>query len=173
MANLIALPPCAGLLPVREGGITVTEVTHDRLMSVAPFAGKAKAVSDAIKAQVGSGLPAPNRKTGPVQWFGHGTWMVSGAVELDGFAAVTDQTDAWATVQIAGDGVEDVLARLVPVDLRATVFKKGHTARTMLAHLSVCVTRVGPVAFEIMVMRSMAATLVHDLQVAMRGVAAR
>lgn len=173
MASLIALTPCAGLLPVTEGEIALTEVTHDRLMSVAPFAGQDKAVSDRLKAQVGSTLPAPNRKAGPVQWFGHGTWLVSDTVELEGLAAVTDQTDAWATVQIAGQGVEDVLARLVPVDLRATVFKKGHTARTMLAHMSVAVTRVGPAAFEIMVMRSMAATLVHDLQVAMRGVAAR
>lgn len=173
MANLIALTPCAGLLPITEGGITVTEVVHECLMSVAPFGGQDAAVSDRLQEQVGAGLPPPNRTAGPVRWFGHGTWMVAGSVALDGLAAVTHQTDAWAVVQIAGDGVADVLARLVPVDLRASVFAQGHTARTMLGHMSVAVTRVGPAAFEIMVMRSMAATLVHDLQVAARGVAAR
>jgi sarcosine oxidase subunit gamma len=99
--------------------------------------------------------------------------MVAGVVTLDGIAALTDQSDAWAVVQIAGAGVEDVLARLVPVDLRGQVFKKTHVATTMLGHMSVTVTRMGPVSFEIMVMRSMAATLVHELQGAMRGVTAR
>lgn len=173
MANLIALTPCAGLLPRTIGGITVTEVVHDRLMSVAPFAGQDKAVSERLKELVGAGLAAQNRKTGPVQWFGHGRWLVSEAVDLEGLAAVTDQTDAWAVVQIAGGGVENVLARLVPIDLRVVVFAQGQTARTMLGHMSVAITRVGPAAFEIMVMRSMAATLVHDLQAAARGVAAR
>ena len=99
--------------------------------------------------------------------------MVAGAVSLDGLAAVTDQTDAWAVIHIEGQGVEDVLARLVPVDLRGPVFKKNHVTKTMLGHMSVTIKRVGSRGFEIMVMRSMAATLVHDLHVAMRGVGLR
>ncbi len=173
MVDLIALTPCAGLLPISQDGIEVTEVAVERLMSVAPFAGQDKAVSAALKDQIGGGLAGVNRRTGVVTWFGHGTWMVGGDVALDGLAAVTYQSDAWAVVQIAGAGVEDVLARLVPVDLRAQQFKKNHVAKTMLGHMSVTITRVGADAFEIMVMRSMAATLVHDLRTAMRGVAAR
>ena len=173
MANLIALTPCAGLLPIAHGGIEVTEVMPQQLKSVAPFARQNKAVSAALKEQVGAGLSPSNRRSGAVTWFGHGVWLVSGEVVLDGVAAVTDQSDAWAAVQIAGAGVEDVLARLVPVDLRAQVFKKHHVAKTMLGHMSVTITRTDAETFEIMVMRSMAATLVHDLDVAMRGVAAR
>ena len=172
MASLIALTPCAGLLPLTIGGITITEVVPEALTSVAPFKGQKKAVSDALKAQVGAGLPAVNRRTGPVTWFGHGVWMVEGAVSVAG-AAVTDQSDAWAVVTISGAGVEAVLARLMPVDLRAAVFKKGHVAKTMLAHLSVTITRTGAESFEIMAMRSMAKTLLHDLETAARGVAAR
>ena len=172
MASLIALTPCAGLLPLSVGGITLTEVVPEALTSVTPFKGRKTAVSDALKSQVGAALPAPNRRSGAVTWFGHGVWLVAGAVSVDG-AAVTDQTDAWAVVEITGDGVEDVLARLVPVDLRAAVFKKGHVAKTMLAHLSVTIVRTGQQSFEIMVMRSMAKTLVHDLETAARGVAAR
>ena len=173
MVDLIAKTPCAGLLPISEGGVTVTEVVIDRLLSVAPFAGQEKAVSAALKDRIGAGLPAMGRRSGPVTWCGHGQWLVAVDVDLAGLAAVTDQSDAWAMVEIGGDGVEDVLARLVPVDLRAAQFKKGDVARTMLGHMTVTIVRTGPKAFEIMAMRSMAGTLVHDLHQAMRGVAAR
>ena len=154
------------------GDVTLTEIAPAALTSVAPFKGQKKTVSDALKAQVGAGLSAINRRSGTVTWFGHGVWLVSSAVSVDG-AAVTDQSDAWTVVEVKGPGAEDVLARLVPIDLRVSVFKKNHTAKTMLAHMSITITRAGPDAFEIIAMRSMAKTLVHDLEVAMRGVAAR
>ena len=172
MANLIALTPAEGLLPLTIGDVTLTEVAPAALTSVAPFKGQKKTVSDALKAQVGAGLSAINRRSGAVTWFGHGVWLVSGEVAVGG-AAVTDQSDAWTVVEVKGPGAEDVLARLVPIDLRVSVFKKNHTAKTMLAHMSITITRTGPDAFEIIAMRSMAKTLVHDLEVAMRGVAAR
>lgn len=173
MVSLVSRAPCADILPIEVGAMTLTEVPIDVLMSVAPFRGKAKAVGAALKAQVGSVLPAVNRRSGVVTWFGHGVWMVSNAVACDGLAAVTDQSDAWAVLVLDGVGAEDVLARLVPVDLRAAQFKKHHVAKTMLGHMSVTLTRVGPDAFEVMVMRSMAKTLVHEISVAMHGVTAR
>jgi sarcosine oxidase subunit gamma len=172
VANLIALTPCAGLLPIAHGGVEVTEVVPDRLISVAPYRGQHEAVSAQLKTQVGVGLCAPNRRAGTVTWFGHGTWLVAGEVVLDG-AAVTDQSDAWAVIQLSGAAAEDVLARLVPVDLRVQVFKTNHVAKTMLGHMAVTISRTGTASFEIMVMRSMAKTLVHDLDVAMRALAMR
>ena len=177
MVELLSLTPCAGLLPVTVGQVTMTEVVVGKMVSVAPFAGQDKAVSAALKDQIGVGLAPVNRvvRKGDisVQWFGHGIWLVRGDVALDGLAAVTDQSDGWAVVQVAGAGVADVLARLVPVDLRAGVFKKDHAARTMLGHMSVALTRVAPDAFEIMAMRSMAGTLVHELTTAAENVSAR
>mgnify|MGYP001803021394 CR=1 FL=1 len=126
MVKLLALTPCEGVLPIAHGGVEVREVLYDRLTSVAPYAGQAKAVA----AQLDDGLPPVNRRKGAVTWFGHGTWLVAGTVATDG-AVVADQSDAWAAVQIAGAGVENVLARLVPIDLRAAMFKKNHVARTM------------------------------------------
>ena len=70
MVKLIAISPCAGLLPIAFGGVEVTEVLPLRLMSVAPFAGQRKVVSDRLKEQVGSGLAALNRRSGAVSWFG-------------------------------------------------------------------------------------------------------
>lgn len=177
MVKLLPLTPCGHLLPKQAGDAVMREVTLDRIYSIAPFAGQTKAVSAALKDQIGIGLPAIGRaisnRRARLQWFGHGTWLVTAAARLDGMAAVTDQSDAWAILRIEGAAVEHVLARLVPLDLRAGSFKSGHTARTMLGHMSVAITRVGEQAFEVMAMRSMAGTLVHELETAMQGVAAR
>lgn len=177
VVELLPLPPCAGLLPISIGGITVTEVEIGPLQSVAPFAGQEQAVSAALESQIGIGLSAPNRMvrndTARVQWFGHRTWLVRGAVSLDGLAAVTDQSDAWACVTITGARATDMLARLVPIDLRARVFPVDQTARTLLGHMPCAITRLATDTVEVMVMRSMAGTLVHELETAMQGIAAR
>jgi len=86
---------------------------------------------------------------------------------------VVDQGDGIAAVRLEGGGARDVLARLVPLDLRDGSFPEGATARTLLNHMAVTLTRVGAEAWEILAMRSMAATLVRELAEAMRHVAAR
>lgn len=180
MAELIEKTPCAGLLPVSAGNVTLTEVNAGVMTSIAPFKGQEKALSDALKAAHGMAFPAVNRATGKegvrAVWFGQGQAMLIGMhadAALGDMAAMTDQSDAWAVVRLEGSGAEDVLARLVPVDLRAGHFKRAQTARTMLGHMMVSVTRVGDDAFQIMAFRSMAKTLVHKIETAMKGVAAR
>jgi len=172
VVKLISLSPCAAFLPLTVGGVRLTEIIPERLVTVAPFQGQQDVVSAALRAQLGVGLSDVNRRAGVVTWFGQGLWMVAGDVVLD-TAAVTDQTDAWAVVRIEGERVEDVLARLVPTDLRPNAFGDNHVAKTLSGHMPVTVVRTGRDAFDIMAMRSMAQTLVHDLEVAMRGVAAR
>ncbi len=155
----------------------ITEVDAGPITLVAPLDGGRKATSEALKAAIGIGFPNPNRTqgTGPrAIWCGMEQALIVGAACPDLPQAVcVDHTDAWAIVRIEGDQVEDVLARLVPIDLRSAVFKRGHTARTFIGHMNGGVTRVGANAFEVMVMRSMAGTLVHDLESAANGVAAR
>ena len=163
MVELTALTPCDGLLPLTIGTVTLDEVRYDRITSVAPFAGQ----------DVSAVLPSMNQRSETAIWAGHGVWMVLGDAPEGVHAATTDQSDAWAIVRLSGADAEAVLARLVPVDLRAVQFPEGSVAKTMLAHLSVSVSRVGADAFEIWAMRSMAKTLVHDLEVAMTSVAAR
>ena len=179
MARLIASTPCAGLLPLTIGNITLTETALGTVTSVAPFRGQIGAVSDVLKAD-GLRFPAPGEiitaGRARIIWAGHGRALLCGVeppVALGAVAALTDQTDANAVVRIEGDQTEAVLARLVPVDLRAKAFPAGTTARTMVGHMTASVSRVGPDAFDIMVMRSMAQTLVHDLSEAVIGVAAR
>lgn len=179
MAELLAKSPCDGLLPRTHGKVTLSEVAITDLYSVAPMQGQRAAVDAALKAAHGIGFPAPNRVTGSGDlrciWSGRDQALFFGA-EPDltpDLAAVTDQSDAWVMVRLEGARVEEVLARLVPIDLRAPAFAEGHCARTLLQHMTVSISRVGRDAFEILAFRSMAATLVHDLDTALQMVAAR
>ncbi len=181
MVKLIPASPCASLLPVRVGGLSLTEVETGTATLIAPFKGQQKATSAALKSALGLAFPAPNRTTvqkgdagARLVWCGKGQALLIGAPCPEALpAACVDHSDAWAVVRMEGAGVESVLARLVPLDLRAGSFAKGHTARTMLGHMTVSLTRMGNISFEIMAMRSMAASLVHELAEAAKGVAAR
>lgn len=180
MAELIAKTPCDGLLPLDIGGVTLTEVTPAVLTLIAPWREQDRALDAALRAAHDLGLPGPGRATGKsgnrAIWFGQGQIMLVGPepdATLADHAALTDQSDGWAVVDLEGDAVPDVLARLVPVDLRPTVFRRGHTARTQLDHMHVSLTRLGVRRWRIMAFRSMARTLVHELQTAMEAVAAR
>ena len=180
MIELIAKTPCDGLLPLNIGSTTLSEDDPGVMTSIAAFKGQGKNLSTALKKAHGMALPAPNRTTGKAGgravWFGHGMILLQGAKadkSLAKHAALTDQSDGWAVVRLTGTGARDVLARLTPVDLRDSVFKRGHTARTELAHMMASITRMGAQSWQIMVFRGFAATLVHDLRRAMLSVAAR
>lgn len=176
MVKLIANTPCAEMLPQVIGTVELSEVDTGRVTLVAPLKGKQKEVSDQLKSALGVGFPAPNRVLGTVprvMWCGMGQALVMGAPCPDLPAACVDHSDAWAFVQIAGADAEAVLARLTPIDLRASTFKRGHTARTLIGHMAGGVTRLGTRSFEVMVMRSMAATLMHDLMQAAENIASR
>ncbi len=176
MTRLVAQTPCAGLLPVDIGTVRVTEAEPGPMHLVAPFRGQAKAVSAVLKDALGVGLPAPNRSQSAdgvrALWVAPGQALLIGAEppDLPG-AAVSDLSDAYAVVEIAGADAAEVLARLVPVDLG--VLKRGHTARTLIGHMTGSVTRLGAARFEMMVFRSMAGSLVHELTEAMEAMAAR
>ncbi|MFA3915925.1 sarcosine oxidase subunit gamma [Ruegeria hyattellae] len=180
MVELKEITPCAGLLPVTIGPVSLTEEASARLTALSPYKGRQKLLSDVLKAAHGMGFPAPNRVTGKAGaralWFGQGQALLMGPDPDPGLgehAAITDQSDGWAMVRLEGAGAEDVLARLVPVDLRRPQFKRGHTVRSMIFHMSGSISRVDDSGFLILVFRSMAASLVHDLKTAMEAVAAR
>ena len=168
MAKLNAKNPADGLLPLTEGEMTLTEVEAREIWSIAPYPGAS------------AGIPSSNRSTGKegarMIWAGRdqALWIGTNApdAKLSETAALTDQSDAWTVVRLDGQGSGDALARLTPLDLRDSQFKRGHTARTLVSHMTAQITRTTK-GFEIMVFRSMAGTLVHELHVAMQSVAAR
>lgn len=178
MARLIARSAFESLLPLAAGTVRVRDAAPEAITSVAPLAGRTGAVSAALEQQIGLPFPAPNRAPAAngavVAWSGLDQAMVLGPPldPIDG-AALTDQTDAWATCEIDGAAARDVLSRLVPIDLRPHAFEVGHAARTMLGHMSCLLIRQEADRYTILVFRSMAASAAHDLDRAMRMVAAR
>ncbi len=180
MARLIAKSPLEGVLPVETEGAILTEAALGPITSVAPFAGNERKVAAVLKAALGLTFPGPGRSAekgeARILWTGRGQAFLIGAPApegLRGLAALTDQSDGWAALRLDGPLAEAALARLVPLDLRAGAFRKGQTARTILFHMTCTITRLGPSSFEILVMRSMGRTAVHDIAVAMRSVAAQ
>ncbi|SLN55927.1 Sarcosine oxidase, gamma subunit family [Pseudoruegeria aquimaris] len=179
MAELIAKTPCAGLLPVRHGGLSLTECAPTAIHHLAAYRGAAQ-LGVALEKAHGLGWPAPGRSTGAASaralWFGPDQALLLGPMPVAALArhcALTDQSDGWAHVCLSGPGAEEVLARLVPVDLRAGAFPEGAVARTALFHMSALITRTGAESFEIFAFRSMARTLVHDVSEAMKSVVAQ
>lgn len=159
------------------GSVTLAEVDVGPITSIALFPGGAKATSRGLKT-LGLAMPEPNafnRKQGArIVWTGREQAFLLGveAPALEG-AAVTDQTDAWTVLAVSGAEAVDVLARLVPMDLRLAAFPVGRALRTQLNHMNVVILRSGDQAFEIMGFRSMARTAWHEIEAAMQMLAAR
>lgn len=174
MANLTAKTPFEGLLPLEAGDVHLSEVTYGSITWIAPHKGQTAKVSRALDKLAGADFPSPNTHSNGVVWFGPDQALVLGApvTQITG-AAVVDQSSAWAVCAMEGAAAVDVLARLVPIDLREGVFGVGSAARTVLGHMNCVLMRVSSTRYEVMVFRSMAATLVHELDRAMGMVAAR
>lgn len=177
MASLIARTPAEGMLPVEIGAAALSERTPCAITWVSPFAGQAAAVSAALEEAIGAAFPAPNTTTegdgARAIWVGPDQALVFGPQVSPPHAAVADQSDGWAVFVLEGAAARDVLARLTPIDLRDARFRQGHTARTLLGHMTASLTRLGADSYEIVVFRSMARTAVHEISVAMKGVAGR
>lgn len=178
MPELIAKSALAGQAPLTCAETTLAEAPAVAMTSIAPFPGALDAVNAAL-APLGVSFPAPNRvSSGPaarLMWTGRDQAFLIGAAapDLTGVAATTDQTDGWATLSLTGPLATDTLARLVALDLRDAAFPVGQTARSGLNHMSAILSRTGPVAWEIMVFRSMARTAWHELAEALEMQAAR
>ena len=159
------------------GTVTLAEVDVGPITSIAVFPGGGKAVAKGLKA-LGLAMPEPNafaeKKGARIVWTGRDQVFLIGVAPpvLEG-AAVTDQSDGWAALGLSGAGAVDVLARLVPVDLRLAALPVGRVIRTQLNHMNVVILRIGDHAFEVLVFRSMARTAWHELETTMHMVAAR
>lgn len=177
MARLIAKTAFDDRLPMAIGDVVVTEVDPGPITFLQPLSGNVTSVSEALKRAIGTRLPEPGEAlmgaSARCLWSGPGQALVLGAeVEIAGAAAI-DQTDGWAMARVAGPGAREVLARLTPLDLRPSAFAEGQTARTLIGHMTGQITPLAEDAFDVMVFRSTAGTLVHDLSRAMRFVAGR
>lgn len=159
------------------GSVTLAELDLGRVTSIAVFPGGAKAVAKGLK-PLGLAMPDPNsfveKKGARIVWTGREQAFLIGVEPpaLEG-AAVTDQSDGWVALALSGPAAVDVLARLVPVDLRLQACPVGTALRTQVNHMNAVLMRSGDYAFEILLFRSMARTAWHELETTMHMVAAR
>lgn len=178
MPNLIAKSALAGHTALTLGATTLSEVPPGQITSVAPLKGQEKPLAKALKA-LGLGFPTPNtflqKADTRIVWTSRDqAFLINAAPDtLTPHAALTDQSDGWATLTLQGPLAEATLMRLYPLDLRRLHFAKGTACRAPLNHLSSILLRIGPDSFQIMAFRSMAQTAWHEIEAALRGVAAR
>ncbi len=172
MAKLIAQSATGTRLPLEIGAAILEDAQPEAITWVAPFDGKTADVARAL-----GRFPKPGETFevtgGRALWSGPGQALILGAPVAPADAAHADQSDAWTVVTLTGATAPDILARLTPLDLRDTAFPTGTTARTLLNHMTVSLTRIAPYTYEILAFRSMTQTLIHDLSRAMAQVAAR
>ena len=179
MVDLYTTAAAATALPLKIGTVYVEEV-ETSLFLVGPFDKKLKQAAAVLVTQMGLEWPTVHvvKHTGVAYalWFDHAHIALMGvepSAKLLRYAAVTDVSDGWCIVDISGPEVRDVLARVTPLDMRIKSFKTGMTQRSMLMHMQASISCLGKSHFRVMVFRSMALTVVHDLAVAMESVAAR
>jgi sarcosine oxidase subunit gamma len=177
VADLLPTPALAEA-PLALAGVTLALADPGPLSLIAPFPGAAAGVAAAL-APLGLTFPAAGRSqtagAARILWTGRDQAFLAGIAApatLSPHAAVTDQTDGWATLSLTGTGAAEVLARLVPLDLRPAAFAPGSVARSALMHCPLIVL-AGDEGFALMTFRSMARTAWHEIATALRQRAAR
>ncbi|OBZ95170.1 sarcosine oxidase subunit gamma [Pararhizobium polonicum] len=147
--------------------ITLEALPEGHVLQVLGSRGSAS-FEDLIR-QIGDGNPASVRAYGPGQWFVVGDSPLSPpdiagkTVLLSGKASIADQSHGRVRIGISGPPVEAVLAKGTAVDLDRAKFPIGHSAMTLIGHISALITRIGEKNFEILVLRGFAESLWNEL----------
>ena len=181
MVALKSEHPLDGVLPIEIGAVRLDVVADPGVLTlIRPAKEREDGLSSALTTHHGLSWPETGRTVfsegSELVWFGREVALMMGQAPhkaLAQHAALVDQSDGWVCVTFDGQATDDVLARLVPIDLRKNAFGVGQTARSLAFHIPVSITRISETGFRILVMRSMARALVHDLSNAMEAARAR
>lgn len=177
MPELIAKTALDGRAALTAMGTTLAEADPGPVTSISLMPGGGKLAAKGLKT-LGLSFPEPNRFSAKndalLAWTGRDQAFLIGvdAPQIDG-AALTDQSGGWATLTLTGPLAEATLSRYVAMDLRLQAFGVGHAVRAGLYHMNAILLRTAPDQITIMVFRSMARTAWHEIEVALRTVAAR
>lgn len=178
MAELTPRPPLGGY-DRRHGALRLRERSDLALVSLALPLGGEDAAAMALRSAYGLDLPPPGRsaanddrrliRMGPDQAmlvFPDDSALAEPAVRaaLKGACYTTNQTDAWAVLQIAGHGVRDVLERLCPLDLDAAAFAVHAAQRTVIEHMGAMILRDDTDSFQLFSASSSAGSFLHAVE---------
>lgn len=145
-------------------GANHLELVDDiRIHSILAFRGAEQSVAAILAA-----LPVGSvRRAGPGEWL-----LVSGdpeqAPEIDG-AMVVDQSHGRTLFRLTGPACVDILMRGVAVDLSGGILPEGGSANMAFGHLSINLARLAGSTYEMIVGRSFAESLYHDVRQAGRA----
>ena len=163
------------------------EVTSLAIVSVAiPQGGKddiAKVLTDRYSAEV----PAPGSSSAspdglikifymsPDQLFVLFEEDEASSVEAAGKALgdtgyITDQSDNWVALVLAGSLAVPALERVCPLDLHPAAFPDGAVARTVMEHMGTIIHRRGPLDFLMLSASSSARSFLHAIEVSVDNV---
>jgi heterotetrameric sarcosine oxidase gamma subunit len=111
-----------------------------------------------------------------VRFSAPGEWMVVSGVQtpdllhqalsalLGETAYCIDQSHGRMLLRLSGPNARAILAKGVGIDLHASAFAIGQSTNVLCGHISINLSLVGENQFEIIVMRSFAESLLHDLR---------
>ena len=187
MANLTPRSALAPFLhaghhgAVGKTGVALREVTSCALAELTAFKGQKDALAAAIVTAFGVSLPSANKTSSKdgvtFVSVGPGKWLVTGegAAERDlvarlekaagSLAAVVDQSDARALVEISGNKARLALAKGMMVDLDPVAFKTGDAAVSFAVQFWITLWQTSDApTYRLAVFRSMGRDLLHWLE---------
>lgn len=153
----------------RDAGVRLTEMPFRPCVNLRAQA--TPEVRTILSQHAGCGLPVQpletaRRGTLGALWLGPDEWLLVGsgddlsdrlATAFRGhFVTVTDVSDAYCIVRLAGPAARDVLAKGCGLDTHDSAFPPGKVARSLLAKAEIILHRTAADAFEIYVARSYA-----------------
>jgi sarcosine oxidase subunit gamma len=151
----------------KDAGIVVAERPN---LQIATIIARSPGFAQAVKAAYGLDLPnGPKRIVAhDVTFLGAGprTWLVICAGDrplasdlkqsLGVHAAVTDQSDGYGVLRVAGSKTRALLAKGIPIDLHPRTFATDDVALTICAHIGIILWRVDTSsAFDVAMFRSL------------------
>lgn len=150
-----------------KGRVTLAALPEGHVLQV--LAARESGGLDGMILPISDGNPHAVRPYGPGQWFVIGDASLSAAeifgkaATLQGKGSISDQSHGRIRIGISGPAVETVLAKGTAVDLDRQAFPEGHSAMTLIGHISALITRTGPESFELLVLRGFAESLWDEL----------
>lgn len=173
---LIPRAPLADLPVVPTPGCGVIAGDRDGLglATILVRKGKSIALAQRMREHFGIELPPGPRRatagglalagTGPGAWLatfeqGGNTFVVHLREKIGDLASVSDQSDGYAVLRLAGPKVRETLCKLIPIDVHPRAFKVDDVVVSVAAHIAATLWRVedqvdDSPAFEIAVLRS-------------------
>ena len=86
--------------------------------------------------------------------------------QLNADCYVTDQSDAFVVLAVAGSGVTDALERICPLDLSSKAFPVDYTLQTSMEHIGVTILKQSKDCFWLLAATSYAGSLCHAIETA-------